>query len=84
MRYIPFSKARAELTEVVNSVTYKGKRFILTKNGKQVAAFISVEDLALLEELEDRVDLKEAKRAKKELKKEKPVSWKAVKKELDL
>lgn len=82
MSSIPFSEARAHLTEVVNNITYKGKRFVLTKNGKQVAAFISIGDLALLEELEDTIDLKAAKKAKKSLRKEKTVSWKEVKKEL--
>ena len=82
MSSIPFSEARAHLTEVVNNITYKGKRFVLTKNGKQVAAFISIGDLALLEELEDTIDLKAAKKVKKSLRKEKTVSWKEVKKEL--
>ena len=80
MNSIPFSEARAHLTEVVNTVTYKGERFILTKNGKQVAAFISIEDLELLEELEDQLDLRAAKKAKKE----KTVPWKDVKEDLGL
>lgn len=80
MNSIPFSEARAHLTEVVNDIAYKGKRFVLTKNGKQVAAFIPIEDLALLEELEDTVDLKAAKRAKKALQTEKAVPWKETKK----
>ncbi|MEM7174662.1 MAG: type II toxin-antitoxin system Phd/YefM family antitoxin [Chlamydiota bacterium] len=84
MSSIPFSEARAHLTEIVNNINYKGKRFVVTKNGKEVAAFISVEDLALLEELEDKIDLKEAKKAKKTLKKEKLVSWEEAKKELGL
>lgn len=84
MNSIPFSEARAHLTEVVNNITYKGKRFVLTKNGKQVAAFIPIEDLALLEELEDTVDLKATKRAKKTLQKEKTVPWKEAKKDLGL
>lgn len=84
MHSIPFSEARAHLTEVVNNITYKGKRFVLTKNGKQVAAFIPIEDLALLEELGDTVDLKAAKRAKKALQKEKTVPWKEAKKDLGL
>jgi len=59
MSCIPFSEARSHLTEVVNNITYKGKRFVLTKNGKLVADFVSIEDLALLD------DLKAAKSSKK-------------------
>lgn len=84
MNSIPFSEARAQLTEIVNNITYQGKRFVLTKNGKQVAAFISIEDLTLLEELEDAVDLKAARKAKKSFRKEKSVSWKDAKKDLGL
>lgn len=84
MKSIPFSEARANLTEIINRVNYKGKRFILTKNGRSVAAFISVEDLELLEEFEDKVDLQHAKRAKQALKHEKTIPWKKAKKELDL
>ncbi len=84
MNSIPFSEARAHLTEIVNNITYKGKRFILTKNGKQVAAFISIEDLSLLEELEDAADLKTAKKAKKSLQNEKTISWKDAKEDLGL
>lgn len=80
MNSIPFSEARAHLTEVVNNIIYKGKRFVLTKNGKQVAAFIPIEDLALLEELEDTVDLKAAKRAKKLFKKKRLSLGKKLKK----
>lgn len=79
MNSIPFSETRSHLTEVVNNITYKGKRFVITKNGKQVAAFIPVEDLAFLEELGYTVNLKAAKIAKT-LQKEKTILWKESKK----
>lgn len=81
---IPFSDARSDLTQIVNHVAYAHERFILTRNGKEVAAIISVEDLALLEQLEDSLDLEIAKRVEKDIKKRGTVKWQEAKKALGL
>jgi hypothetical protein len=49
----------------------------LQKRGKDVAALVSLEDLAMLEELEDRLDVLDALRAEAEAaaKGEKPIAW---------
>ena len=44
-------------TRRILRVAYKGERIVLERHGKDVAALVSVEDLELLEELEDRTDL---------------------------
>jgi prevent-host-death family protein len=49
MSTIPFSEARAQLTDVVNRVSYKNERFILTRKGKQIAAIVSLNDLKAIE-----------------------------------
>lgn len=49
MTMIPFSDARSCLTDVVNEVAYAGKRVILTRKGKMLAAIVSLEDLEALE-----------------------------------
>jgi PHD/YefM family antitoxin component YafN of YafNO toxin-antitoxin module len=46
------------LTRVVT----KRERVVVRRRGKAVAALVPLEDLALLEELEDRADVQEAKR----------------------
>ncbi len=51
MKVIPFSDARSCLTDVVNEVAYAGKRIILSRQGKMLAAIVSLEDLKLLEAL---------------------------------
>ena len=50
MTIISFSDARSSLTDVVNEVAYAGKRMILTRKGKQLAAIIPIKDLQVLEE----------------------------------
>ena len=57
---------RNNLADAINRVAYAGERIILERRGKGVAALVSVEDLALLEELENQSDIRAAKKALKE------------------
>jgi prevent-host-death family protein len=57
---------RGNLAEVVNRVAYGGERVVLKRRAKGVAAVVSMEDLKLLEELEDRADVRAALKARKE------------------
>lgn len=54
---------RKSLGDKVNSVNFTNNRYTITRNGKAVAALISADDLALLEELElirDTFDFEQA------------------------
>lgn len=62
MTRIAASKAREDFADTLNRVAYRGERILLHRRGKPLAALVPVEDLALLEELEDRADLEEAHR----------------------
>ena len=59
-------QVRDRLADVINRVAYGGERVVLKRRAKDVAAVVSMEDLKLLEELEDRADVKAALRARKE------------------
>lgn len=63
---LPTSKAREQFADILNEVTFKGERVLLHRHGKDVAALISAEDLALLEALEDRMDLQAVREALKD------------------
>lgn len=76
------STARLQFSEIVNQVAFGGERIRLQRHGKDVAAIVPVADLELLEELENRMDLEEARAALRE--KGPHVSWHKVKKELGL
>ena len=82
MPRIPASKAREKLSEILNDVAGHGDRVILHRHGKNVAAVIPVEDLELLEALEDRYDVEEARAALAV--REGRVPWPALKKQLGL
>ena len=63
MRSMTASDARNDFSNTINEVSFKGERVEVTRNGKAIAAIISREDLALLEILEDRIDLQAAREA---------------------
>jgi prevent-host-death family protein len=68
MTGIPLAKAREEFSDLVNRAAYGKERVILSRQGKNVAALISMETLQALEEwerLEDEADVKvvQARRA---------------------
>ncbi len=63
---ISISEARDKLADALNRVAYGGERVVLQRRGKGVAAIVSLDDLALLEELEDQADIRAAKKALKE------------------
>jgi prevent-host-death family protein len=77
------SKARHEFARVLRKVK-EGKRFLLERHDKGVAAIVSVEDLALLEAIENRHDLEEARRALAEVAEKGAIPWEQVKAELNL
>ncbi|WP_042279255.1 type II toxin-antitoxin system Phd/YefM family antitoxin [Candidatus Protochlamydia sp. R18] len=45
VKVMSFVEFRQNLSECVNLAKYKGERFLITRNGKTVGAFVPVEDL---------------------------------------
>ncbi len=86
MARLPSAKVRKDFSETVNRVAYGRERIVLHRRGKDLAAMIPVEDLALLEEIEDRLDVEEAEKilARAKAKREKPIRWEKAKKKLGL
>ena len=80
------AEIRNNLADALNRVVYSGDRVVLERRGKPTAAIISLDDLALLEALEDREDVRAAKRALADMRRkgEKPIPWEQVKKQLKL
>lgn len=84
MAHLPSSKAREGFADTINRVAFGKERVVLRRRGKEVAAVVSMEDLRLLEDLEDRIDLVDARAALAETKKKGAKSLDAVIKELGL
>jgi prevent-host-death family protein len=77
-------KAREQLSTVINRVAFGKERVVLTRRGKEVAAVVPIEDVKLLEELEDRIDLEEARAALAETKSRGTIPWEKIKADLGL
>jgi prevent-host-death family protein len=78
------SKVREKFSDVLNRVAYRRDRVVLERHGRAVAALVPVEDLELLEELEDRLDLEDARAALEEAKNEGTRPWEKIKAALGL
>lgn len=59
-------EAKEEFSELLSRVMHNKERIVLVRRGKEVAALIPIEDLALLQSSQDKIDLHEALEALKE------------------
>ncbi len=81
---IDSSVARDSMSDTLNRVSYSKERIVIRRHGKDLAALVPMEDLRFLEELEDRLDLEEARAALSEAETEGTIPWDKVKKDLGL
>ena len=81
MTRLAASKARESFSDTLNRVAYRKERIVLRRRGKEIAAVVPIEDLAFLEELEDRFDLEAARKA---LKEKGSIPWNKLKAQLGL
>ena len=75
--------ARGRFSEVVNRAAFGKERVVLTRRGKALAAVVPIEDVRLLEELEDRLDLQDAREALAEAQEQGTIPWETLEAELD-
>ena len=68
------AEARKNLTDIVGRVAYGGERIAIRRRNKDLAVLIPVEEAALLEEIEDHLDVKAARKSLAESKKRIPLS----------
>ena len=60
---ISTASARKNFAEIVNQVAYGKEPVILTRRGKEVVALVSIEELELLKQIENHLDIEDAKKA---------------------
>lgn len=86
MTRLAASKVRDSFSDTLNRVAYRRERIVLRRRGKDLVAIVPMEDLALIERLEDEIDVRRARRALSEMKRKgkKPVPLAELKRELGL
>ena len=57
------AEARKKLTDIVSRVAYGGEHIAIGRRNKNLAVLVSVDEAALLEEIEDRMDVEAARKA---------------------
>lgn len=60
---ITTGEARKKLADLINRVAYGQESIILTRRGEKVAALVSIEALELLRQIEDVIDIEDARKA---------------------
>lgn len=83
---LPITKAREDLTSLVENAKKKLDEYIITVNGSPAAVIISAEEYESWKEtneiLADKKLMKAIKQGEKQLREGKGLSWEEVKKEL--
>ncbi|MBU8912284.1 MAG: type II toxin-antitoxin system Phd/YefM family antitoxin [Desulfobacterales bacterium] len=55
--------ARKNFADIINKVAYGKESIVLTRRGQDVAALVSIDELELLQQIEDHIDIEDAKKA---------------------
>ncbi len=79
---ITTADARKKFSNIINRVAFGNEAFVLTRRGEPIAALVSMKELELLQEIEDRIDIEDAWKSKNEA--GEPIPWEELKKELEL
>jgi prevent-host-death family protein len=86
MTKLAASQARDSFSDTLNRVAYRGERIVLRRRGRDLAAIVPIEDLKLIQKMEDEIDLRQARKALSEMKRNglKPVPYGRIRKKLGL
>ncbi len=86
MTRLAASRAREDFSDTLNRVAYGGERIVLRRRGRDLAAIVPMEDLALIEKIEDATDVREARKAVAHMRRtgKKPVTLEKLKRDLGL
>jgi antitoxin (DNA-binding transcriptional repressor) of toxin-antitoxin stability system len=84
MAELTIVQVRAQLSEVINRAAFAKERLFLTRRGKRIPASVPIDDIDLLEALEDKINIEEARTSLAEAKKKGTLSWDKLKRDLRL
>ena len=82
MTIVTAQDARKQFSDIINKAAFQKEPVIITRQGKQLAAVIAIEELEYYKKLEDYLDAIEAE--KRLASGDVPVTWAEVKSRLDL
>lgn len=74
--------AKEEFAELINRVSHNKERIILTRRDKEVAALICMEDFALLQTIQNNLDLHDAVESLRDARKQGTITLEQLKEEI--
>jgi prevent-host-death family protein len=80
MEKITTRQLRLGLSDIISRVAFGGERVVVSRNGKDTAAVISLDDLEILQAIENKFDVEAFLGAKDE----ETIAWDDLKDELDI
>lgn len=81
---VPAKQARHDFTEISDHVAFQGDRVIITRNGRDLFAWVPISDLEKLQAIENQEDIQAAKKAVADIKKHGTISWAEMENRLGL
>jgi prevent-host-death family protein len=63
MNTVNITDLRPNLSEYADDVCFRGERIVVERKGKPAFAMVTVEDFEVIEALEEKIDIHEAKKA---------------------
>jgi len=81
VKTITSADARKSFSDLLNESGFGGRRIIVTRRGRAVAAVVPIDDLEAIQAMEDQKDITEANRILSD-KKSEYIPWEQAKKEL--
>jgi prevent-host-death family protein len=78
------TEVRDDFAETLNQVSYGKERVVIHRRNKSLAAMVPIDDLKLIEAIEDRIDIEDARAALKEAEIKGFIPWEKVKQELGI
>lgn len=80
----PWKKVHRDLAATLTQVADQGERVLIHRKDRDVAALVPIEDLALLERIEDQLDVEVADQALEDPENQETIPWEEVKRVLGL
>jgi antitoxin YefM len=85
---VPFSEARARLTDLVDEVEQRHEHFVITRNGRPAVVVMSTDEYEALQEtleiLDDEATMEALRRSDEDVAAGRVFAWDEVKRELGL
>lgn len=81
---VSFSEARTHFAEIANEVAYAGRRTVVTRRGEKLIAIVSIEDLEMIEAIESKIDIEDARKALVDVEENGTIPWEEIRNKLNL